>query len=116
MNIYSLSKKQLLTKTWEYDRVYQHGKRYKGSNFSLIMHGNSQHETRLGISIHGYKKAAQRNRVKRIIKEFFRLNRSFLPSAMDIVFTVRQGFTPDSPKAVKNAVQKLLVKKGLLDS
>lgn len=112
----SLTKERLLTKTWEYERVYQHGKRIRGSNFSLIMLRSDHHENRLGISIHGYKKAVQRNKIKRIIKEFFRLNRAFLPSAMDIIFTVRQEFAPDSPDSVKQAVWKLLMNKGLLDS
>jgi ribonuclease P protein component len=91
-----------------------------GDNFSLIFTPNGQQTNRLGISIHGQLKGSvRRNRIKRIIREFYRLNRTFLQrgpggttalQAMDIVFTVRQGFSLDSPAAMAQAVSLLLAK------
>ena len=114
MKEFSLSKARLLTKTWEYDRVYRQGKRLRGHNCSLILAANELGATRLGISVHGVKKAVQRNRIKRIIRECYRLHRVLLPQAFDIVFTVRPGFTPASPAAVHGAIQQLLAKAGLV--
>ncbi|OIP49454.1 MAG: ribonuclease P protein component [Desulfobacterales bacterium CG2_30_60_27] len=114
MKQFSLPKARLLTKTWEYDRVYRQGKRLRGQHFSLIIAANELGGNRLGVSVHGMKKAVQRNRIKRIVREFYRLHRALLPEAMDIVFTVRPGFRPATPTAVAEAVRKLLAKEGLV--
>jgi len=118
MNTLSLPKDYLLKKKSEYDNVYRKGKRVHGENFSLILLPNNSEHNRLGISIHGQLKGAtKRNRIKRIIREFFRLNRDFhqekgyksseLPF-MDIIITVRKGFRPESPAEVAEAVYRLL--------
>jgi len=118
MKTQSLPKAYLLTKKSEYTKVYRHGKRVHGENFSLILLPNNSEHNRLGISIHGQLKgAAKRNRIKRIIREFFRLNKLFLQEKsstscklpfMDIVITVRRGFCLDNPADVAGAVSRLL--------
>lgn len=107
--LFALPKANLLTKPWEYNRVYRQGKRLRGDNFTLLYLPADHATNRLGISIHGQLKgAAKRNRIKRIIKEFYRLNRDFIEPAKDIVLTVRKGFTPDSPAEVARVVATLL--------
>ena len=118
MNTLSLPKAYLLKKKSEYTKVYLHGKRVHGENFSLILLPNNSGHNRLGISIHGQLKgAAKRNRIKRIIREFFRLNKRFLQEQsstscelpfMDIVITVRKGFCLENQAAVATAVKRLL--------
>lgn len=84
----------------------------RGNNFSLVYTPNDLAANRCGISIHGrLKGSVKRNRIKRIIKEFYRLNREFMPSPMDIVFTVRQGFCIETPAELGRAVSDLLGKK-----
>lgn len=118
MNTLSLPTAYLLRKKSEFNSVYQHGKRVHGENFSLILLPNTLAHNRLGISIHGQLKgAARRNRIKRIIREFFRLNKRFLQEnsskscelpCMDIVITVRKGFSLDNPADIAAAVNRLL--------
>jgi ribonuclease P protein component len=118
MNPLSLPKTYLLRKKSEYDNVYLRGKRVHGENFSLILLPNNLKHNRLGISIHGQLKgAAKRNRIKRIIREFFRLDRRFLQEkssrscelpSMDIVITVRKGFNLQKPADFAVAVSSLL--------
>jgi ribonuclease P protein component len=120
MRHFSLAKDSLLTKPKEYNLVYRQGKRIQGNHFSLIFTPNTKPVNRLGISIHGQiKGAVRRNRIKRIIREFFRTNRNFLQTrnrngstslTMDIVFTVRKGFRLNSPAEVGNAVCGLLAR------
>ena len=117
MKTQSLPKSYLLRKKSEYNNVYQHGKRVNGESFSLILKPNNTDHNRLGISIHGQLKgAATRNRIKRIIREFFRLNKLFIQEPdstsydlpfMDIIITVRKGFSLDSPTEMAEAVQHL---------
>ena len=118
MNPLSLPKTYLLRKKSEFDKVYQRGKRIHGENFSLILLPNNLEHNRLGISIHGQLKgAAKRNRIKRIIREFFRLNRRFLQEessrscelpSMDIVIKVRKGFNVEKLADFAVAVSSLL--------
>jgi ribonuclease P protein component len=80
-----------------------------GDGFSLIYQGNGLNQNRLGISVNGkIKGSVKRNRIKRIIRESFRLNRECYPQNADIVFTVRPGFSLGSPSAVSSSVLLLL--------
>ncbi len=125
MKSFPLPKSSLLTKKWEYDRVYRTGKRLRGRHLSLIYTPGEKAGTRLGISVHGrIKGAVKRNRIKRIIREFYRLNRDFSLAplrgdtppgivgprknpAMDIVITVHKGFVLDTPAEIKQAISFL---------
>lgn len=104
----SLPKSACIRKPWEYRDIYSKGQRLRGDHFSLIWRDNGQDEARLGISIHGVRPAVRRNRIKRIIREFFRLHRQLIAPPVDLVFTVRDGFVPDSPAAVAAAVRRVL--------
>ena len=111
MKAQTLPKAMLLVKPWQYRLVYEQGKRVRGQNFSLIYLPNSTAGNRLGISIHGVRQAVQRNRLKRIIREFFRHNQGFMEPFSDVVFAVRPGFVPDSPREVASAVGALLARR-----
>ena len=47
----------------------------------------------------------------RRIREFFRHHRDFIEPCSDVVFAVRPGFVPDSPREVEAAVQALLARR-----
>ncbi|PIE63788.1 MAG: ribonuclease P protein component [Desulfobacterales bacterium] len=103
-----LLKSHLVRKGWEYNEVYNRGKRLHGEGFSLICLSNSYGFSRLGISIHRkIKGAVKRNRIKRIIRESFRTMREHYPENMDIVFTVRPGFSYKNPDEICRAVERL---------
>ena len=104
----TLAKTDLLRKPGEYRKVYRQGRRLRGKNYSLIYLAGNQRTNRLGISVHGVKKAVRRNRIKRIIREFFRLQRDFISPPADIVFAVRREFSLDSPAAINKSVADLL--------
>ncbi|HIJ79261.1 MAG TPA: ribonuclease P protein component [Deltaproteobacteria bacterium] len=98
----------LLTKSWQYRNVYSQGQRVRGKEFSLICLPNSAGHNRLGVSVHGVKLAVRRNRIKRIVREFFRQNREVITPASDVVFAVRSGFAYATPQEISLAVRKLL--------
>jgi ribonuclease P protein component len=67
----------------------KYGARYRTSHFYIRMLRNPLGTTRLGIAA-GRKagNACARNRIKRRLREYFRLNRDKFPPETDIVFTV----------------------------
>jgi ribonuclease P protein component len=100
-----LPKTCLIRKGWEYQEVYSGGKRLHGKGFSLILLSNSSLESRLGISIHRkLRGAVKRNRIKRIIRESFRVERKHYPQGMNIVFAVRPDFDLKNPDEITQAV------------
>ena len=99
-----------LCKNSDYQAVYKTGKRLRGELYSIIFTPNGRPESRLGISVQGCRSAVRRNRIKRIIREFYRLNRSAVPQSIDLVFAIRPGFTLDTPQKIAESALPLLKK------
>jgi len=84
------------------------GSRLHGKGFSLICTPNSTGASRLGISIHRkIRGAVRRNRLKRIIRESFRLWQNTYPPGADIVFAVRPDFSCIHPEDICAVVAPL---------
>lgn len=100
-----LLKTSLLRKGWEFEKVYSRGKRIHGNGYTLICLENGSVDSRLGISVHRkVRGAVKRNRIKRIIRESFRLERKQYPQGVDIVFAVRPDFSCKHPGDICRAV------------
>lgn len=117
MNRFGLPTSALLKKSWQYQEVYRTGKRLRGNGLTIIHRVNPLGTSRLGISAHGFKKAVRRNRIKRIIREYFRLHGEqfirALPSnkdnlAMDVIFAVRKEFAPLSLRELSEFLDELV--------
>ena len=103
-----LPKNCLLRKTGEFNQVYRRGQRLRGHGFALVYLPGDQPDSRLGLSVHRkVGNAVRRNRIKRIVRETFRLHREIFPQSSDIVFTVRPEFSLDGMHAVRTAVSGL---------
>jgi len=86
----SFGKEERVRNKKDYVRIYQQGNRGYSEHFTWIMHRSPAGIRRLGITA-GKKvgKAVKRNRIKRLLRELFRLNKSRLPQGQDIVIMVR---------------------------
>ncbi|MCD6353382.1 MAG: ribonuclease P protein component [Proteobacteria bacterium] len=92
MGNFRLRKRERVTKKTEFQIIFKNGARYITRNFIVIIYQNNQGLQRLGVSVS--KKvggAVKRNRVKRLLREFFRLNKGQLPEASDILFIAKPG-------------------------
>lgn len=86
----TFGKDERIRKKKGYLTVYQQGVRSHSSHFTVIAHRNPSGKRRLGITI-GKKvgSAVKRNRLKRLLREFFRLHKEQFPPAQDIVIMAR---------------------------
>lgn len=95
METRTFSKDERVRKKQDYLRIYEQGARRYSQHFTIITCRNSSGIRRLGTTVS--KKAGnavQRNRIKRLLREFFRLNKSRLPAAQDIVIIAKRGILP----------------------
>ena len=73
-----------LRKSWEYRLVREMGCKFYTPHFVLLVSDNSEKNSRLGVTVsRKVGNAVERNRLKRIIREFFRKNRHLYPNARD---------------------------------
>lgn len=89
---YTFTKADRIRTSSEYRALSKKGKRQYSDCFIIISQKNQSSRSRLGITVSKkVGKAVTRNRIKRIIREFFRLNRSLLPGRLDINIIVRHS-------------------------
>lgn len=86
---------QRLRSQRDFRRVYQRGRRASGQWISVVVlprtGGDGVARSRLGVSVskdHGA--AVRRNKIKRLLREAWRLERHRLPCAVDVVLIPRQ--------------------------
>ncbi len=90
--LYSFPKVRHLRKSSDFQRVRQGGKRRHSSNFIIVVLHRSNSLTRLGLTVsRKVGGAVQRNRVKRLVREFFRNNINELPIGTDISIIAKIG-------------------------
>jgi ribonuclease P protein component len=92
----------------DFQRVFDH--RRSVANDFLIVYGrpNDLDYLRLGLSVsRKYGGAVQRNRLRRLYREAFRLTRHQMPTGIDLILIPRK---PDEPalEALKAALVKLV--------
>ncbi|MCC6503511.1 MAG: ribonuclease P protein component [Deltaproteobacteria bacterium] len=86
----SFSKEDRLLKPEEFARVRKGGRRLVTRGFTLYILANGLGRTRLGLSVSAKTgNAVKRNRIKRLLREFFRLNTLLFPESADVLVTVK---------------------------
>lgn len=77
----------------DFNRAYSQGSRARGSVLIVVAVQNGQEWTRMGLSVGRriWRRAVQRNRVRRIFREAFRLEYENLPRGVDLVLIPAKG-------------------------
>ena len=112
MKQHSFRKFERIRKRKDYLRIYHEGKRINSKNFITILSRNQTGIQRLGITI--TKKvgnSVQRNRIKRLLREFFRLNKDRLPGSNDIVIIVKNEIPPLKYPDVYEELENLFIER-----
>ncbi|MDR4498457.1 MAG: ribonuclease P protein component [Candidatus Scalindua sp.] len=103
-------RKERLRKRTEFQKVFHEGKVF--SNDQIIVYAllNSTRISRLGITAgRKFGNAVKRNRLKRIFREAYRLNKHVLNRGVDIIILPRTGFTDLTLKSIEDKFKELLM-------
>jgi ribonuclease P protein component len=106
---FRFTKKERITSSREFKWVIRNGKRLSTKNYIIFMKENEKGFHRLGIIIKKeVGRAALRNRVKRCLREFFRLNKHRIGGSFDIIILVKKGIFPKKYWEVEEELLKAL--------
>jgi len=90
----SFQKTDKIRRRKEYQVVFKDGSRRHTRSFVIIKAENEANEARLGISVSRKAGGAvKRNRIKRLIRECFRLCKNRIVDPQDIVVIARKGIS-----------------------
>lgn len=105
---FSFPKENRLLKRDAFLRLASSGKRLQNNHFIAAICPGLNGRTRLGIT--ATKKvgsAIKRNRIKRIIREYFRLNRHGIAGIWDINIIAKKTVTGPSPNRVRKSLKDI---------
>ena len=95
MKTQSFRRAEKVTNKSRYRIIYEQGVWRSSRFFTMITCGNPNGARRLGITV--TKKAGNavfRNRMKRLIREFFRRNKDLFPAEHDVVVMAKRNLPP----------------------
>jgi len=103
-----------LKKNYEFKRLYNRGRSVASKYVVVYCNKNGRDENRLGITVTTkLGGAVQRNRIRRRLKEVYRINESDLRKGYDIVFVARMRCVEAPWQEIESSVLYLLKKLGL---
>ncbi|MCK9230575.1 MAG: ribonuclease P protein component [Syntrophales bacterium] len=94
MGTFSIRRNEKIRTRSDFQAVYKKGKRIHSKSFIVLLSRNDKGTARFGITV-GKKvgNAVRRNRIKRLVREFFRLNRDRFPESTDVVVIARKDLS-----------------------
>ena len=98
-----------IRKKKDFYAVYSEGKKYYTENFIIYIRENGLSYPRLGITVtRKYGKAVRRNRMKRLLREFFRLNKKLFKVGYDYLIVVKNNCKLKNYWDVKKELERFL--------
>jgi len=106
---YSFTRADRILKRHQFRYFYNHGKKIQNNYFLVFYYKNDQERIRLGITVSKkVGKAPTRNRIKRIIREYFRTNRENITGKWDINIIAKKESSEISTDIARSSLKSLL--------
>ncbi|GGZ38690.1 MULTISPECIES: ribonuclease P protein component [Shewanella] len=108
MTRYTFTRELRLLTPAQFKTVFSNPIKASSAEITLLAVPNEMQHPRLGLTVakRHVKRANQRNRIKRVIRDSFRLNQHDLPP-LDIVVLVRGGVLDMDNEQLRKLVEKL---------
>lgn len=111
-----MEKKYRLKKNMEFKKVYAQGKNYWNRNLILYVRKNGLDETRAGFTVSKkIGKAITRNKIRRRMKEIYRLNLKEIKPGYDLVFIPKKNIIDISYRELESAMIHIMKISGLVE-
>jgi ribonuclease P protein component len=107
---YAFKKNERLRRRSEFSALFKSGKRIHSEYLTVILSTNTSDVRRLGLVVGKKvrKEAVRRNRMKRLLREFFRLNKHRLSASQDILIVARKDFSFMKYRDLCSALEEVL--------
>ena len=113
MSDYSFKKKYRLLKNSDYLDLRKNSKKIQNLNFYLIYKNNNNEFSRIGLTVSRRTgNAVVRNRIKRIIRDYYRKNR-YLIQNFDINIIAKKAVAGKTNKEILESINSLFIKIGI---
>jgi ribonuclease P protein component len=107
---YRFTKKERIIDPQDFRRVMKSGKKFPSRNFILFSQKNENQFHRLGIVVKKeVGRATYRNRIKRYLREFFRLHKDRIEGSFDLIILVRKGCGVQRYREAEEELRRLFV-------
>lgn len=105
---FTFSRESRLLTSENFAFVFKQSKRSYAKYFNIFSRMNSLGRPRLGLTVtkKNVKQAHERNRIKRLIRESFRLNKHSMPS-MDFIVIIKKGIVDIDNYVLNDVLAKL---------
>jgi ribonuclease P protein component len=110
-----MDKNEKIKKNSHFRFIYSRGKSYSNDKLVLYIFRNKKNINRIGLSVS--KKignSVKRNRIKRLIREGYRINKIKFKKGFDFIFIARTGSRNSNFSDIERSVLYLMKKGGLI--
>jgi ribonuclease P protein component len=108
--LFRFTRKERIALPQDFRRVMKTGRRLASKNFIFFLRENRKGYHRLGIVV---KKevgpATLRNRMKRYLRDFFRLHKHQIKGALDLIILIKKGSLPHRYREAEEELRRVLV-------